>query len=94
MYADCLLPNAAWVTCPCYRHDGESNPDSNTDTANNRGAFMKMFDAILYNALAWAINGLRPIARSAMPLHLVITHVHSTAPNHIMHLHAHCSPLT
>jgi hypothetical protein len=50
-----LLPNAVWVTCPYYRRDGESNPD--TQTVNNRGAFVNMSDAVLYNALAWAING-------------------------------------
>ena len=57
MYADSLLPNAVWVTCPYYRRDGESNPDTHTDTANNRGAFVIMSDAVLYNALTWAING-------------------------------------
>lgn len=55
MYADSLLPNAVWVTCPYYRRDGESNPD--THTINSRGAFVSMSDAVLYNALAWAING-------------------------------------
>ncbi|KAF8495468.1 chondroitin AC/alginate lyase [Russula emetica] len=50
-----LTPQQVWVTCPYYRLDGESNPD--THTIDNRGAFVNMSDAVLYNALAWAING-------------------------------------
>jgi Alginate lyase len=52
---DFLLPNAVWATCSYYRRDGEINPD--IYTVNNTGAFMAMSDAVLYNALAWAING-------------------------------------
>ncbi|KAN0114323.1 Alginate lyase domain containing protein [Russula decolorans] len=50
-----LTPQQIWVTCPYYRRDGETNPD--TDTVDNRGAFVNMSDAVLYNALAWAVNG-------------------------------------
>lgn len=60
-----LLPNAVWVTCPYYRRDGETNPDTHTDTVNNSGAFVNMSDAVLYNTLAWAINGSSHYATNA-----------------------------
>ena len=44
-----------WVTCPYITLDGQFNPDYRT--VNNTGAFSAMSDAILYNALAWKING-------------------------------------
>ena len=37
------------------QRDGEFNPD--VRTVNNTGAFDAMADAILYNTLAWVING-------------------------------------
>jgi hypothetical protein len=53
------------VTCPYYRRDGVSNPDTHTDTVNNSGAFVNMSDAVLYNTLAWAINGSSHYATNA-----------------------------
>ena len=50
-----LLPSVVWVTCPYIYRDGQFNPD--VRTVNNTGAFDAMSDAVLYNALAWAING-------------------------------------
>ena len=50
-----LLPGAVWVTCPYTQLDGQFNPD--VRIVNNTGAFDAMSDAVLYNALAWAING-------------------------------------
>lgn len=50
-----LLPSTVWVTCPYYRRDGEVNPD--VYMVNNSEAFVKMSDAVLYNTLAWTING-------------------------------------
>ena len=52
---DSLLLSAVWVKCPYYRRDGEVNPD--VYMVNNSQAFVKMSDAVLYNTLAWAING-------------------------------------
>jgi hypothetical protein len=44
-----------WVTCPYVTLDGQFNPDYRT--VNNSGDFSTMSDAVLYNALAWTING-------------------------------------
>ena len=49
----CLL--SVWVTCPYVTLDGQFNPDYRT--VNNSGDFDAMSDAVLYNALAWKING-------------------------------------
>ena len=49
----CLLP--VWVTCPYVTLDGQFNPDYRT--VNNSGDFSAMSDAVLYNSLAWTING-------------------------------------
>ena len=48
-------PLAVWVTCPYVVKDGQFNPDGRT--INDIGEFEDMANAILYNALAWAING-------------------------------------
>ena len=53
--ANTLLPSVVWVTCPYTQLDGQFNPD--VRTVNNTGAFDAMANAVLYNALAWAING-------------------------------------
>ena len=50
-----LLPSVVWVTCPYTQRDGQFNPDIRT--VNNTGAFSAMSDAVLYNSLAWVING-------------------------------------
>jgi hypothetical protein len=44
-----------WVTCPYNERDGQLNPDART--VNNTGAFNALADAVLYNTLAWVING-------------------------------------
>ena len=44
-----------WKTCPYVVRDGQFNPDGRT--INDIGEFEDMANAILYNALAWAING-------------------------------------
>ena len=49
----CLL--LVWVTCPYVTLDGQFNSDYRT--VNNSGDFSAMSDAVLYNALAWTING-------------------------------------
>jgi hypothetical protein len=55
MCVNTLLPSVVWVTCPYYRLDGQVNPD--ILTVNNVIAFETMANAVLYNVLAWAING-------------------------------------
>ncbi|RPD61570.1 chondroitin AC/alginate lyase [Lentinus tigrinus ALCF2SS1-7] len=50
-----LTPEEIWVTCPYVSRDGLFNPDGRT--INDIGEFEDMANAILYNALAWAING-------------------------------------
>lgn len=57
MYSTLTSPSsdAVWVTCPYYQRDGEFNPDFRL--VNNSGAFSAMADAVLYNSLAWVING-------------------------------------
>ncbi|KAH8978621.1 chondroitin AC/alginate lyase [Lactarius akahatsu] len=50
-----LTPQQIWVTCPYVPRDGVFNPDYRT--VNNTGAFSALADAVLYNALAWKING-------------------------------------
>jgi hypothetical protein len=50
-----LTPQQIWVTCPYITLDGQFNPDYRT--VNNTGDFSAMSDAIIYNALAWTING-------------------------------------
>ncbi|KAH9168059.1 chondroitin AC/alginate lyase [Lactarius sanguifluus] len=50
-----LTPQQIWVTCPYAPRDGVFNPDYRT--INNTGAFSALADAVLYNALAWKING-------------------------------------
>jgi hypothetical protein len=47
--------DTVWVTCPYFERDGVFNPDYRL--VNNSGAFDAMADAVLYNSLAWAING-------------------------------------
>ncbi|RDX42880.1 chondroitin AC/alginate lyase [Lentinus brumalis] len=50
-----LTPQEIWVTCPYVSRDGLFNPDGRT--INDIGEFEDMANAILYNSLAWAING-------------------------------------
>lgn len=50
-----LTPQQIWVTCPYYTRDGMFNPDGRL--VNDTGNFQAMSDAILYNAIAWAITG-------------------------------------
>ncbi|EIN14695.1 chondroitin AC/alginate lyase [Punctularia strigosozonata HHB-11173 SS5] len=50
-----LTDEEIWKTCPYYTRDGLFNPD--VRFVNDVGAFQNMSDAVLYNALAWAING-------------------------------------
>jgi len=51
-----LTPEQIWVTCPYVNRDGQFNPDVRV-LANDIGNFGDMSDAIMYNALAWFING-------------------------------------
>ncbi|KAI0772940.1 chondroitin AC/alginate lyase [Trametes elegans] len=50
-----LAPEEVWKTCPYYTRDGEFNPDGRL--INDVGAFGDLADAVLYNALAWALDG-------------------------------------
>ena len=45
---------AVWVTCP-YVKEGQPNPDGSM--VNDVHEFDDMANAILYNALAWGLNG-------------------------------------
>lgn len=46
---------SVWKTCPYYTRDGEFNPDRLL--VNDTGHFGALSDAVLYNAIAWAIEG-------------------------------------
>lgn len=50
-----LTPQQIWVTCPYVTLDGQFNPDART--INDVGNFQTLSDAVLYNAMAWAIQG-------------------------------------
>ncbi|KAI0649839.1 chondroitin AC/alginate lyase [Trametes meyenii] len=50
-----LSPEEVWTTCPYVTKDGQFNPDGRL--INDVGAFQDFSDAVLYNALAWAIKG-------------------------------------
>ncbi len=47
--------NAVWATCPYVSKDGQFNPDGRL--VNDVGEFDDMANAVLYNSLAWALNG-------------------------------------
>ncbi|THH06681.1 hypothetical protein EW146_g9539 [Bondarzewia mesenterica] len=53
-----------WTTCPYYQRDGLFNPD--VRLVNNTGDFSAMADAVLYNAMAWALNGTDSYAANAV----------------------------
>lgn len=44
-----------WTTCPYYTRDGVFNPDARL--VNDTGQFAALADAVLYNSLAWALEG-------------------------------------
>ncbi|KAI1792432.1 chondroitin AC/alginate lyase [Ganoderma leucocontextum] len=50
-----LTPQQIWVTCPYVVKDGQFNPDGRM--VNDVGEFDDMANAVLYNSLAWALNG-------------------------------------
>ncbi|PIL29173.1 hypothetical protein GSI_09222 [Ganoderma sinense ZZ0214-1] len=50
-----LTPQQIWVACPYVVKDGQFNPDGRL--VNDVGEFEDMANAILYNALAWALDG-------------------------------------
>ncbi|KAM5536812.1 hypothetical protein V8D89_009530 [Ganoderma adspersum] len=50
-----LTPQQVWVTCPYVAKDGQFNPDGRL--VNDVGEFDDMANAVLYNALAWALDG-------------------------------------
>ncbi|CAL1703088.1 unnamed protein product [Somion occarium] len=51
-----LTDEQIWTTCPYVVKDGEFNPDVRV-LVNDIGSFGELSDAVLYSALAWAING-------------------------------------
>ncbi|KAI0634347.1 chondroitin AC/alginate lyase [Trametes polyzona] len=55
-----LAPEEVWTKCPYVTRDGQFNPDGRL--INDVGAFGDLADAVLYNALAWAIKGSGPYA--------------------------------
>ncbi|KAI8989056.1 chondroitin AC/alginate lyase [Trametes punicea] len=50
-----LTPEQIWTTCPYVTKDGQFNPDGRL--VDDVGAFGDLADAVLYNALAWALEG-------------------------------------
>ena len=44
-----------WKTCPYISKDGQFNPDGRV--VNNVGDFDSLANAVLYNSLAWALQG-------------------------------------
>ncbi|KAI0827307.1 chondroitin AC/alginate lyase [Trametes gibbosa] len=50
-----LAPEEVWTKCPYVTRDGQFNPDGRL--VNDVGAFGDLADAVLYNALAWGIQG-------------------------------------
>ena len=57
------MPTLVWVTCPYYSEDGVFSDD--VRVVNNTGAFSAMADAVLFNTLAWVINGSETYASNA-----------------------------
>jgi hypothetical protein len=49
-----LPPEQIWKTCPYVTRDGQFNPDGRL--INDVGSFQNLSDAVLYNAIAWAIE--------------------------------------
>ena len=50
-----LMPLLVYVLCKYVSRDGQFNPD--VRLVNDTGDFQTMSDAILYNTLAWVIDG-------------------------------------
>ncbi|KAH9903346.1 chondroitin AC/alginate lyase [Cubamyces lactineus] len=50
-----LTPEQIWTTCPYYTRDGLFNPDGRL--INDVGEFGDLADAVLYNAIAWVLDG-------------------------------------
>jgi len=50
-----LTPLTVYTQCEYVSRDGQFNPD--VRLVNDTGDFQTMSDAILYNTLAWVING-------------------------------------
>lgn len=55
--------NLVWVTCPYIIRDGEFNPDGRL--IDDIGEFSNLADAVLFNALSWALAG-KPTALYAV----------------------------
>lgn len=53
--AQFLIPLTVYTQCKYVSRDGQFNPD--VRLVNDTGDFQTMSDAILYNTLAWVING-------------------------------------
>lgn len=49
------LTKTVWTTCPYVTKDGQFNPDN--EDIKNADDFDSLANAILYNSLAWAIEG-------------------------------------
>lgn len=50
-----LPPEEVWTKCPYYTRDGVFNPDRLL--VNDTGHFSALSDAVLYNAIAWVLEG-------------------------------------
>jgi len=50
-----LSPEQIWTTCPYASRDGQFNPDGRL--INDVGNFQSLSDAVLYNAIAYALDG-------------------------------------
>ena len=49
------MTHQVWTECKYVTRDGQFNPDARL--VNNVGDFDSLANAVLYNSLAWALNG-------------------------------------
>jgi hypothetical protein len=59
-----LRSSAVYVKCKYVQRDGQFNPD--VRLVNDTGEFQTMSDAVLYNTLAWVINGSDAYMKNAV----------------------------
>lgn len=62
-----FLPSSyvpVWSTCPYETRDGQFNPD--VRRVDNVGDFQLMSDAVMFNVIAWRINGYEEYAARAV----------------------------
>ncbi|KAH9947891.1 chondroitin AC/alginate lyase [Amylocystis lapponica] len=59
-----ITPEEVWTMCPFVTKDGLFNPDARL--VNDVGSFSAMADAVLYNSLAWVLDGSSRYSENAV----------------------------